>query len=166
MATKKAAAPKAPLPPATPLDELHQAAPKALLGLLLWRDRFRNPSLSVTLTERDLQGLKECTDYLKVVPAVEIWRRPNGVIVGLVQKGTQIHDKTTGEMTSLGDAITPVENNQADKDKADNARRIQAIRDAAPALAARLISEDSQGIATRSTITEAAEALRLLASAG
>ena len=165
MTTKKAAAPKAPPPPATPLDELHQAAPKALLGLLLWRDRFRNPSLSVTLTERDVIILKACRDYQAVQPQVEIWKRPGGLIVAVVQAGTKLADKA-GNITSLGDAITPIEDNQGDKDKADTARRIQAIRDAAPALAARLISEDSQGIATRSTITEAAEALRLLASAG
>lgn len=96
---------------------------------------------------------------------MEIWKRPSGLIVAMVNSGTKMVDKA-GNITSLGDAITPIEDNQADKDKADQARGIQAIRDAAPGLAARLISEDSQGIATRSTITEAAEALRLLASAG
>lgn len=164
MSTKKTAPPKAEPAPATPLAELHKAAPKALIGLLLWRDRFRNPSLSVTLTERDVISLKACTDFQGIEPAVEIWKRPNGLIVAMVQAGSKIVDKE-GNITSLGDAITPIEDNQADKDKADQARRIQAVRDGANALAARLISEDSQGIATRSTITEAADALRLLASA-
>ena len=162
----KAAPPPSPLTLAglTPVEELHHASSKALIGLLLWRDRFRNPSLSVTLTERDVTGLKACADYQKIEPVVEVWKRPGGLIVAMVQGGTKLVDKE-GNITSLGDAITPIENNQADKDSADYARRLQAIRDNAPALAARLISEDSQGIATRSTITEAAEALRLLASA-
>ena len=164
MPRKKAVQPTAPAP-TTPLAELHQAAPKALLGLLLWRDRFRNPSLSVTLTERDVVSLKACCDYQGVQPQVEIWKRQNGLIVAMVNAGTKLLDKA-GNITSIGDAITPIEDNQADKDKSDTARRIQAIRDGAPALATRLLSEDSQGIATRSTITEAAEALRTLASVG
>lgn len=167
-AKKVKAAPQQESPPPaawTPVAELHRAAPKALIGLLLWRDRFRNPSLSVTLTERDVLGLKACADYQNIEPVVEFWKRPSGLIVAMVQGGTKLTDKD-GNITSIGDAITPIEDNQADKDNADYARRLQAIRDNAPALAARMISEDAQGIATRSTITEAAEALRLLASAG
>ncbi len=153
--TKKDATPPAPL------DALITAGPRALIALLLWKDRFRNPSMSISITEADVTGLKQCTEYLEVEPSVEIWRRPSGVIVGLVQKGTMIKDKA-GTITSLGDAITPIENNQADKDKADQARRLNEIRATAPALAARLLSEDAAGIATRSTIEEAAQALRVL----
>lgn len=148
--------------PATPIDRLIKAGPKSLIALLLWKDRFRNPSLAITITERDVQGLEQCCEYQKIEPVVEVWRRPSGVIVGLVQKGTMIKDKTTGEITSLGDAITPIENNQADKDKADQARNLNEIRATASALAARLLSEDAAGIATRSTIEEAAQALRVL----
>lgn len=165
MSTKKAAAPKAQKPQpatATPLDELHSASARALIGLLLWRDRFRNPSMSVSLTERDVTGLKACTEYQGVEPVVEIWKRPSGLIVAMVQAGTKLVDKA-GNITSLGDAITPIENNQADKDKADSARQLQAIRDGANGLAARLLAEDAAGIATRSTIEEAAQALRVLA---
>lgn len=149
--------------PIAPLDKLVTAGPRSLIALLLWKERHRNPSMAVTISERDVQGLEECCTYQKLEPVVEIWRRPSGVIVGLVQKGTTLKDKATGEITSLGDAITPIENNQGDKDKADAERTLSAIRAGAPALAARLLSEDAAGIATRSTIEEAAQALRVLA---
>lgn len=145
-----------------PLDALVKAGPRALLGLLLWKDRHRNPSMTVTISERDVTGLKACTDYQEVEPAVEIWRKPTGVIVGLVQKGTMRKDEA-GAITSLGDAITPIENNQADKDKADHERSLNEIRASAPDIAKRLLAEDAAGIATRSTIEEAAQALRVLA---
>lgn len=146
----------------TPLDKLVKAGPRSLIALLLWKDRHRNPSMAVTIIERDVLALEQCCEYQQIEPSVEIWRRPSGVIVGLVQKGTLLKDKTTGEITSLGDAITPVENNQADKDKADAEKILSAIRASANGVAARLLAEDAAGIATRSTIEEAAHALRVL----
>ena len=144
------------------IDVLMKSGPRALIALLLWKDRMRNPSLSVTITERDLERLEKCVRFQKVEPATEIWRKPNGVIVALVQKGTTLKDKD-GNITSIGDAITPMEDNQADKDRADAMRQLNEIRENAGKLAARLLAEDAAGIATRSTIEEAAHALRVLA---
>lgn len=146
------------------LDKLTTTGPRGLIALLLWKDRMRNPAMAVTITERDLEGLEKCVTFQKVEPAVEIWRKPNGVIVAMVVKGTTLKDKE-GNITSIGDAITPLEDNQADKDRADAVRQLNDIRANANSLAARLLSEDAAGIATRSTIEECAQALRVLAQA-
>ena len=49
------------------IDVLMKSGPRALLALLLWKDRMRNPSLSVTITERDLEGLEKCVRFQKSV---------------------------------------------------------------------------------------------------
>lgn len=131
---------------------------------MLWKNRHRNPGLSVTVTQKDIDGLKQCLDYQKLEAEVNILRRPDSVVIALVERDTQLTDKD-GTVTSLGNAISPIENNEADFEKAAKEKRLQGIREMAPQLAARLLSEDLAGICSRDTVTQCAEALQVLSKA-
>lgn len=178
--TKKAAA-AIPLEPTDPLDRLAKAGARDIIALMLWQGRFNNPSMAMQITPRDIEGLEKCLKHQKLEAEVVIMR-PSGrpaqealqggpgqrsvaarpadpprkfVVVALVEKGSKTD-------MGPGNAITPMEDNQADYDRAAAAKQLQETKAGAHDLAARLLSEDAAGIATRSTIEAAAHALRVL----
>lgn len=146
------------------LEQLEKAGPRAIIALLLWKNRHANPNLAVTITQADMDALKQCLEYQEAAPDVAIWRKPGAVLVGLVEKGTELKDKD-GQQTSMGNAITPVENNQGDLDRANSAKALTALKEQAPLLARRLRSEDQAGICSSDTVSLCADALIRLANA-
>jgi len=60
-----------------PLDRLAKAGARDIIALMLWQNRFNNPSLSVQLTQRDLEGLEKCVQFQKLQAEVVIMR-PKG----------------------------------------------------------------------------------------
>lgn len=160
-----------------PLDVIANGDPKHVIALMLWKNRMREPSMYVQITEEDIKGLGDCCTYLEVVPQVMIERpagqeaqpaiAPSGrnrgvparpamppkpfVIVTLVDKD--------------GNLITPVENNERDYDLAQDAAKVRKARDQAPDLAARILQQARTGEFSLSDIQDTAEALTLLAEA-
>jgi len=130
----------------------------------------------VQISLKDIQGFEESCSYQKLQPDVMI-RRPAGlpaqpptpaignrravpgreatppkpfVIVTLVEAGTE-------------NVIRPVENNEEDFDTSKAQAQIRKARDQAPAMADRLLQQGRTGEFSLSDITDAAEALLILA---
>ena len=162
------------------IERIAALPPKQIIALLLWKDRHRNPGLAVTLTAKDLEGLEACLNYLKTEGEVSIVRpagrpaqpgftskehgnqpdRPaehprDFVVVALVEKGSA----TPGV---IGNAITPVENNEEDAKLADRARMVAQIKPTVPRLAAALANEQATGDISLATCNDVIEALRIL----
>ena len=161
-----------------PLDALVAGDIKQVIGLMLWKNRHRNPDCYAQIDEKDVRAYRECMEYLKVEPDVMI-KRPQGlpaqaaipaaanrravlardatpakpyVIVALVERATE-------------NAIRPVENNQEDYDIAQDAAHVRKARDQGPMLAERLLQQARSGEYSLSDIQDAANALMLLARA-
>lgn len=150
-ATKKAA-PK-------PAYELEALTPTEVVGLMLWKNRHANPNLAVVIDENDVAGLKACLKYLKVEPQVTILHRKNSVIVAMIEAGSINPDEKSPTYNPTGNAITPIENNEADYNKALAGKEMKRIREQAPMLAAQLRNDMAQHVLSDSTINEAADAL-------
>ena len=140
---------------------MDKIAPKEVIALMLWQRRHVNPSLSITITDREKKALEECLAYLGVEAEVGILRRGNKVIVGLVEKGTStLQDDGTGGM---GNAIKPIENNEADNALATEARNIVQLRAAAPGLAQQILLDMRNRTMSDDTMREAASTIQALA---
>lgn len=159
-----------------PLQALAEGDPKRVIALMLWKSRHRQPDMYVQIDEKDLQAFEQCVAFQELKPDVLI-KRPPGVpaqaaipatgnrrpvaaraatppkpfvIVTLVEKGTE-------------NVIRPVENNQADYDTAQDMAQVRKARDQAPAMAERLLLQGRTGEYSLSDITDAANALLILA---
>ena len=176
MATKKKAAPKDLL---DQFAEQAAADPKRAMQLLLWKQRFENPDMAVIVKEADIVGFDQACAYLEVTPDVAVVR-PQGlparpaipaegkrravpafageaprpfVVVSLVKKGTK-------------DQIKPIENNEQDAQRRDEANALRKVKDSAAGLAAALLGDLAQNQFSTATIREAAQALQTLSRLG
>ncbi len=159
-----------------PLDTLANGDPKDVIALILWKNRNKEPDMSVQITEHDIKGFQDCVEYLKVTPEVTI-KRPQGmpaqvarrdlgsnrtipareaipprdyIVVNLVEKGTE-------------NRIVPVENNQEDYDKQQQAAAVRKARDQAQSLADALIGQARTGEFSTAVMQDAAQALVTMA---
>lgn len=157
------------------LDNLADGDPFKALALVLWKDRQRNPDMSVTITRTDIKGFTDCVDYLKASPEVRVFR-PQGrsaqaaiperhgkparaaipaepprdfVVIQLVDKD--------------GNAIKPVENNEEDFQRNILAEKQRKAREQADNLCTLLRAEIASGDINKSTIDGVCEALTVLA---
>lgn len=160
------------------LDRLAAGSQDTIIAMLLWKNRHANPEMTEQITLKDLQGFKDCVQYLKVKPAVRI-ERPQGrpaqpaipairgreaipareaepprpfVVVGIVQEGTL-------------DSIRPIENNEQDNERRIAAEQARRHRELAPGLASLLENMIATGNISESDVRDAAKTLRVLASA-
>lgn len=160
-----------------PLDALAQGDPKNVIALMLWKARHRNPDLFVQIDENDIVGFEACVQYLKAKPVVQI-RRPEGLPEQAAIPATHNRRAVPARAATpakpyvivtitdeRGDAIKPVENNQADWDTAQDATQVRKARDQAPDLAARILNQARAGEFSLSDIQDAANALMILARA-
>lgn len=142
--------PKKKLPPVPPFyKDLAKAPLGRILQLVLWKVRHRHPELAVTITERDVVGYEQCTEYLQAKPQMLIEARPTYLAVRVADEH--------------GDGITVVENNLGDQE----AGRIERLRLDTIASHANLITmakaEDANGIISRDTIYRLCDAITILA---
>ena len=148
--------------PKTPLQAFAQADPEQHMALMLWMNRINNPELTVKVTEEDLTAYMACMSYLKTTPQLKIVQRPKYVAITLVEKGTEIKDPD-GTVTSEGNAIRPVENNEADFNRSQAAEEIRRIKERAPDLANRLTIDAQAGTFSSDMVIEAARTIMTLA---
>lgn len=164
------------------LDQFAEEAtkdPRKVIALMLWMDRFRNPEMAAQITEQAINGFNACVQYLEVTPEVRIVR-PQGrpaqeavpaqgrrravparaaepsrpfIAVNVVAKGTS-------------NSIKPIENNEEDAKRRDEAERLRRVRDQANGIAAALMADLAQGQFSTNTVREAAGALQTLARGG
>ena len=149
--------------------------PQQAMMLVLWKNRFDNPELSVQITPADVAEFEACAGYLQVQPVLSV-RQPEGrkghagapaagnrpaippmpdepprpfVVVAVVDQG--------------GNGFKPIESTEEGakvRDAADEKRR---HRDNARSLADALVAQVQGGTFSNDTILDAAAALRGLA---
>lgn len=159
------------------LDALAAGDPKNVIALMLWKARHRQPDLYVQIDEKDITGFDDCVNYLKVVPEVRI-TRPQGLAPQEAQPATHTRRAVQARpgtnpkpfvvvtlVDKDGNAIRPVENNEADYDIAQDAAAVRKARDQAPQLAAQLIAQAKTGEFSLSDMQDAANALLILSRA-
>lgn len=163
----------------SPLDRLVVAGADRALQLMLWQGRFANPEMAVQITPADIKGLDDCADYLKITPAVRIWR-PGGLpaippspAMGKRQatsgrEAIPFKDYVVVQMVEAGteNAFKPIENNERDFDRSQSAAGIRALREQIPALVGAVRSAVASGTFSESEILELCEAASKLAKAG
>lgn len=160
-----------------PLDALAQGDPKNVIALMLWKARHREPDLYVQIEEKDIAGFEACVEYLKVKPVVKI-ARPEGLQAQEAIAATGNRRAVPARSATppkpyvivtltdeKGDAIRPVENNEADFDIARDAQQLRRARDHAPELANRIVNQARSGEFSLSDIQDAANALLILSRA-
>lgn len=146
------------------------------VAMLLWKDRYRNPEMSVQITEEDMVSLNKCAEYLKVVPQVRIFRpqgRPGQPFQPATQKRSAIPEvPAEGPRPYIlvqmvdqktGDAFVPIESTEEGAVIRDEHNAIRKAKDNARQLADQLLADLSSGSFSDSTIREAAKALATLA---
>jgi len=152
--------------------------PATAVMLMLWQNRHANPEMTITITEKDIKGFTDCVEYLDVKPVIRI-TRPQGLpaqeaippmgnrraVPGRVAQPPKPF--AVIQMTDLdGNAIVPVENNEADQDAGRAMRAKARIRETAPELAKQLLASIGPGATINDElIREAAGALKALATA-
>lgn len=160
--------------PMDALDRLVAAGPLDVLGLMLWQGRHRNPEMMVKLTEADMEGLRACTDYLKIKPQVRIQRPPGAPampeVPATATRSARPAVPAEGPrpyvlvqlLDQHGNAFAPVENNEQDDDRRIAAAKLRAAIDQAPGLAARIASAARSNDFVASDVVEASEVMMTL----
>lgn len=161
------------------LDQFAQEAakdPRKVIALMLWKERFRNPEMALQITEHDIKGFNDCVQYLEVTPDVLIVRpqgRPAQDAVPAQGKRRAVPARA-GEpprpfvavnMVAKGtvNSIKPIENNEEDAKRRDEAEALRRVRDRAAGIAAALMADLAQSQFSTNTVREAAAALQTLA---
>ena len=164
--------------PATPtdlLDQFEAASPFEAIAMLLWKNRHKNPDMTILVTAQDITGFRDCVNYLKVQPEVRI-HRPAGrpASAGMAAKaGRPAIAPREAEppkpfvvvqlVDAEGNAIKPVENNEADFQRNAVEERRRKVRQNAEATVARAHQELATGDITKGTMDELCDGLLLLA---
>lgn len=161
-----------------PLDEMVKAGPERAIMLLLWLNRFKNPDFAVTVKTDDLQGFKECTDYLKVTPKIII-RRPPGRAAVPAQEPTRRNPDgiparpaeparpyvLISMVDQDGNAFTPIENSEEKAKIRDRENELRVLKERAPMIARAVAANAASGMYSNAEITELCNAAIQLAQA-
>lgn len=165
------------------LDALATGDPKDVIALLFWRERFRNPDMSVHITKEDLDKFHASVEFLGVTPQVSIYRPEGRPAQEAVAAVPGAHGKTgtraiparpaepprpyvfVGVTDAQGNILKPIESDEDDAQRRDDANNVRRWKDKAPMLASLLVSMATSGTFSNAEIGEAAEALRVLARA-
>lgn len=163
------------------LDEFAELAnkdPKQALALVLWKMRHENPEMSVLITEKDLTGLRDCATYLDVVPDVRIFRRPAipahdavpaapGRVAINAFPGAPAAAFVTVAMVAKGteDTFKPIENNEEDAVKGENAAELRRLKAELPGLATLVNNQAAGGTFSAEQVMEVCRGAVLLAQA-
>lgn len=163
------------------LDTWMRAAeqdPRLAILAMLWKDRHRNPEMSVSVTEADLEGCQKSMEYMGAKPEVRIFRRlgreatagipatkgkravppspaipPSAfVIVAVLERGTF-------------NAIKPIENNEDGARGRDQADVVRRARDRVAMYSTAVRQAAASGTFSQSDITELCGAAEALARA-
>lgn len=169
---------KTPPKPIDPLDALAAGDPKDIIALLLWKGRHRNPDMFMQITPTDISGFKACCEYQELVPTVVI-ERPVGRPAQEAIPASHGRPMTPARpadppkqfvMVTLcdgqsGNAFRPIENNEEDYDRQKQSVAVRKARDQAPQMADNILRAVRTGEWSLSEMTDAANALLILARA-
>ena len=117
--------------------------PNDIIKAILWHYRHIEPSMSIKVTEQDEKALADCLEYLKVDGKVTAVDRPGCYIVALTDKD--------------GNAVVPIENNEADFAISEKARNRKRLAEEAESLANRVKNAAAAGEFSSSSVMELAD---------
>lgn len=162
-----------------PIEEFAQLAgndAREAIKLMFWKARMSNPGFTFEVTAADLTAFRACVGYLEVTPVINIFR-PDGAppVEAIPATGNRRaiparparppKNYVVIQMVDQdGNAIVPVESDEADHAKSKQAQRLRAIRESAPSIATQLVADVQANALSNETILRAAEALRLLST--
>jgi len=127
---------------ASPENSNHEA----IISLLIWKMRHSLPALVVQITQADREAFKQSLEYNEQVVKVNVEDRHGTTLVHLTDEKT-------------GDQIIVTENNEADLDKGEAAKRLRMVKQSAPDLANQLRRDIASGSWADSMIEEVCAAL-------
>jgi len=120
------------------------------LACVIWKLRHHLPALVVQITPAEHQAFLDSLTYTEQSVRVNVEDRKGTMLVHLT-------DATTG------DQIVPIENNEADLDRAQTAKRNAQLKQTAGEIGLRLHYDMMQGNFSQDTIEQACEALKAFA---
>jgi hypothetical protein len=121
-----------------------------LVTLLFWKLRRQFPEMGMTISEHDIKGLDDSLAYNEQVPKLVAEARRDYIVF-------RIADAKTDDMIILS------ENNEADLQKSEEAKRVRRIRETAGMLVGNVRAELSQGVTSNDSINQVCDALLALA---
>lgn len=145
------------------------------VAMLLWKDRFNNPGMSVQVHPEDITKLDACINYLGIQPKVVV-RRPQG-------RPAQAEQPARGERKAIpareadppknylvielvdqdGHTFRPIENDEESAKLRDERIEADKLKDRAPVIAQQLLDEMAAKTTVDSTQREAARMLVAMA---
>lgn len=158
------------------LDLLAEGPLEHVVMLMLWKQRFANPEMSMHIALSDIRGLGDCVAYLGVEPQLAVYRpqgRPAQEAIPAAQGKRAIPARPAepprpfvyvGLVDKQGNQLKPIENNEEDAERRDRAEDIRRAKEAALRLSGLLLGMCQQGTYSTAEITEAARALQTLAA--
>lgn len=161
--------------PLDALDKLEKADAHTVIALMLWKDRHRNPDLSIQITEQDITEFEASVTYLDVKPEVQI-TRPRGRPAIAALPPSRVHPQGYPAQPAepprpfvfvgvgyfekgIFNSIKPIESAEEGAQKRDLAARSRTIRERGPQLARELISHAAAGTFSSAMAEEAAHML-------
>lgn len=149
----------------TPRNRFDGTGTTLLPSLLLWKNRHRNPSMTEHITQADHDGFWACMDYQNLTPEVRVVpHRKGGLLVLLADASSEVMMDPKGFCSNPGNAIKPIENNEADHAKAMHAVEVEKMKDAGRELARTIRGMMQSGTFSNDVLTEAAATLEGLAN--
>lgn len=123
-----------------------------IIALLIWKMRHSLPALVVQITKADREAFRQSLEYNEQTVKVNVEDRHGTTLVHLTDEKT-------------GDQIIVTENNEADADKGDAAKRLRMVKQSAPELANQLRRDLASGSWADSMIEEVCATLVTLGRA-
>lgn len=117
---------------------------------ILWHFRMTEPNMAVRIREKDIEALNQCLEFNKQEATIKVIASPNG-------------DMTVVMVDKQGNAITPIENNQEDFDKAQYEKTKARAKETIRAMANRVKNAALSGEFSASDVGDLADAAELLA---
>ena len=147
------------------------------IAMLLWKDRYNNPEMSVQVSAENIESLNKCTAYLEVEPQVRIFRpqgRPEVPYQPATAKRSAIPAQPEEppkpyiliQLTDKdGNNFKPIESTEEGAKIRDQHDAVRRAKDQAKVLAQQLLADLSSGAYSDSTIRDTAQILMTLAKA-
>lgn len=123
---------------------------ESLIALMLWKVRHHLPALVIQITPADREAFQQSLDYNEQTVKLNVEDRHGTTLIHLTDEKT-------------GDQIIQNENNEADADRAEAAKKLRMLKQNAPELAKQLKHDLNQGTISEDLLDEVCSALVTLA---
>jgi hypothetical protein len=119
---------------------------ESLIALILWKVRHSLPALVIQITPADRAAFQQSLDYNEQTLNLNVEDRHGTTLIHLTDEKT-------------GDQIIQNENNEADLDRAEAAKKLRMLKQNAPELVKQLKHDLNQGTISEDLLDEVCAAL-------